>query len=149
MASNNWLTKKGRKERASYKSGLEDTVGKYLENKGIEFSYEPKWGKIHYTVPAKDRKYTPDFYIKTKSGKTIIVETKGLWDAADREKHRLIKEQHPELDIRFVFTRSKAKLRKGSPTTYADICEGRGRGPFKGLTWKYADKVVPDEWLQE
>lgn len=145
----NWLTKKGKAERASYKSGLESDVGKALSKKHIPFDYEPKWGRIDYTVPAKVRKYTPDFYITTKSGKQIIVETKGLWDARDREKHRLIKEQHPELDIRFVFSRSKAKISKRSQTTYADICEGRGRGPFKGLTWKYADKVIPDEWLDE
>lgn len=145
----NWLTKKGKAERASYKSGLENDVGKALAKKHVPFDYEPKWGKISYVVPAKERKYTPDFYITTKSGKQIIVETKGLWDARDREKHRLIKEQHPELDIRFVFSRSKAKISKRSKTTYADICEGKGRGPFKDLTWKYADKVIPDEWLEE
>ena len=53
------------------------------------------------------------------------------------------------IDLRFVFTRSKAKINKNSKTTYADICEGRGRGPFKGVTWLYADKRIPDEWLQE
>ena len=29
---------------------------------------------------------------------------------ADRKKHLLIKEQHPELDIRFVFSRAGNKL---------------------------------------
>ena len=145
----NWHTKKGAVERASYKSGLENTVGTSLEGQEIQFEYEPKWGRIKYTKPAETRSYTPDFYITTRSGKQIIVETKGLWDAEDRKKHRLIKEQHPDLDIRFVFTRSKAKISKKSKTTYADICEGKGRGPFKGLVWKYADKEIPDEWLNE
>lgn len=135
--------------RASYKSGLENDTAKELKEKGIKFEYEPSWGKISYEVPAKICSYSPDFYITTKTGKQIIVETKGLWTAEDREKHRLIKVQQPELDIRFVFTRSKAKIRKGSKTSYADICEGRGRGPFKGLTWKYADKKIPQEWLDE
>ena len=145
----NWQTKRGAAKRAGYKSGLEDTTAKDLEKKGIPFLYEPKEGRIKYTVPAKEHSYTPDFYVTTKSGKTIIIETKGLWSAEDREKHRLIKEQHPDLDIRFVFTRSKAKINKNSKTTYADICEGRGRGPFKGVRWKYADKRIPDEWLSE
>ena len=33
----------------------------------------------------------------------IIIETKGAFNSADRKKHKLIKEQHPELDIRFMF----------------------------------------------
>lgn len=144
-----WRTEKGAAERASYKSGLEDTNSKLLDEKGVQYSYEPKWGVIKYTVPATICNYTPDFYITTKSGKTIIVETKGLWDAKDRKKHLLIREQYPELDIRFVFTRSKAKISKNSTTTYADICEGKGRGSFKGVTWKYADKIIPEEWLDE
>lgn len=145
----NWQTKRGAAKRAGYKSGLEDTTAKQLKELGISFQYEPKEGKIKYTVPASVHSYTPDFYVTTKSGKTIVIETKGLWSAEDREKHRLIKEQHPDLDLRFVFTRSKAKINKKSKTTYADICEGRGRGPFKGVTWKYADKRIPDEWLNE
>lgn len=145
----NWQTKRGAAKRAGYKSGLEDDTAKQLKSLGVTFQYEPREGRIKYTVPASDHSYTPDFYITTKSGKVIVIETKGLWTAEDREKHRLIKEQHPGLDLRFVFTRSKAKINKNSKTTYADICEGRGRGPFKGVTWKYADKRIPDEWINE
>lgn len=147
--SSNWLARKGYAERAAYKSGLECDVVKDLESKGIDFQYESTDSRIYYEVPAKTRFYTPDFFITTKSGKKIIVETKGLWTAEDREKHRLIKLQYPDLDIRFVFTRSKAKIRKGSKTTYADVCEGKARAPFKGLTWLYADKTIPQEWLDE
>ena len=71
----------------------------------------------------------------------IIIETKGVWDAEDRKKHLLIKEQHPELDIRFVFTRSKAPIYKGSKTTYASFCEKNNI--------KYADKLIPREWIDE
>src|SRR3546814_2796560 len=56
-------------------------------------------------------------------------------------KHELIKAQHPGLDIRFVFSRSKSPIRKGSKTTYADWCAKRGI-PF-------ADKLVPQEWAEE
>lgn len=145
----NWRTKRGAAKRAGFRSGLEEATCINLKDRGVDFQYEPREGKIKYTVPATSHTYTPDFYITTKSGKTIIVETKGLWSSDDREKHRLIKEQYPDLDIRFVFTRSKAKINKNSKTTYADICEGRGRGPFKGVTWTYADKRIPDEWLEE
>ena len=71
----------------------------------------------------------------------IIVETKGIFDSDDRKKHTLIQTQHPELDIRFVFTNSKAKLYKGSPTTYGAWCEKNG--------FKYADKLIPASWLAE
>lgn len=79
----------------------------------------------------------------------MYIETKGIWAYDDRYKHYLIRCQHPELDIRFVFTRSKSRISKGSKTTYRDICEGRGRGVFRGVTWKYADKTIPKEWLNE
>nr|DAL93602.1 MAG TPA: endonuclease I [Caudoviricetes sp.] len=34
----------------------------------------------------------------------------------------LIKQQNPELDIRFIFSRSKTPIYKGSKTTYAAFC---------------------------
>ncbi len=132
-----------------YRSGLEKTTADELNQKGVVYSYEPKDGKIEYVVPESIHKYTPDFVITTKSGKQIIIETKGIWDYADRNKHLLIRQQHPTLDIRFVFTRSKQRIRKGSSTTYQCICEGRGRAGFKGVHWNYADKTIPDAWLEE
>ena len=64
-----------------------------------------------------------------------------LFRSEDRRKMRLVKEQNPELDIRFVFTRSSSKINKGSKTTYADWCSRYG--------FKYADKLIPEEWLNE
>lgn len=130
-----------------YRSGLEERTAKQLEDLGVSYEFETL--VIPYQVPASSHRYTPDFVITTKSGKVIIVETKGIWDAKDRAKHLLIREQHPELDIRFVFDRSKSKISKNSQTTYADVCEGRARGKYKGVTWKYADKRIPEEWLSE
>ena len=128
---------------------MEEKIAKELEDQGVQYEYEPSDGKITYEVPATERTYTPDFYIKTRSGKTIIIETKGIFDYDDRFKHLLIKQQYPDLDIRFVFQRSKSRIRKGSKTTYADICNGLGRGAFKGVRWQYADKCIPREWLEE
>lgn len=139
---------KGRRHaRRKYNSGLESKVAKQLQSAGVPFEFESE--KIDYLVPAQWRKYTPDFPIMTRSGKKIYIETKGIWDADDRKKHLLIREQRPDLDIRFVFTNSKSKISKNSKTTYADICEGRGRKPFKGITWHYADKKIPSEWWNE
>jgi hypothetical protein len=138
-----------RYHKSTYRSGLEDKVAAQLTKKKIPFKYEPLDGKIVYQVPAKECTYTPDFYITTKSGKEIIIESKGIWDYDDRYKHLLIKQQYPHLDIRFVFSRSKSRIRKGSKTTYAEICEGNGRPPFKGVCWPYADKSIPNEWLLE
>jgi hypothetical protein len=117
-----------------YRSGLEDKVSKQLQESGVSFEYETL--KIQYEVN-ETRRYTPDFILPNG----IIIETKGRFVAADRKKHLLIKQQHPDLDIRFVFSNSRAKLSKGAKSTYAEWCEKHG--------FLYADKEIPQEWLHE
>lgn len=117
-----------------YRSGLEDKVSKQLKESGVSFEYETL--KIQYEVN-ETRRYTPDFILP--SG--IIIETKGRFVAADRKKHLLIQQQHSDLDIRFVFSNSRAKLSKGAKSTYAEWCEKHG--------FLYADKEIPKEWLHE
>lgn len=133
-------------KRALFRSGLERKISIALKRKKIEHSYESL--KIKYELHLY-RVYTPDFVVTTKSGKTIIIEAKGIWDETDRKKHLIIKQQYPDLDIRFIFSNSKTKIRKGSQTSYADICNGLGRGDYKGITWQFADKKIPQEWLEE
>lgn len=126
--------------RGGWRSGLEGTVAKYLEGHGLDPEYETE--KIPYVKPETNHKYTPDFIIRTlNSGKKIYIETKGIFDLDDRKKHLLIREQHPLLDIRFVFTNPNSRIRKGSPTTYAKWCEKNG--------FLYAKKLPPKEWLYE
>lgn len=115
-----------------YRSGLEERVSKELEEAGVKYEYETQ--KIKYRVE-EDRTYTPDFILPNG----IIVETKGRFTTADRKKHLLIQKQHPELDIRFVFQNSRAKLYKGAKSTYAQWCDKQG--------FMYADKSIPEEWL--
>ena len=122
-----------------YRSGLESINAEELDNKGIEYSYEKE--SFEYTIPESKHKYTPDFIIETASGKEIIIETKGRFVIDDRKKHLLIKEQHPDRDIRFVFSNSRGKIRKGSKTTYGMWCEKNG--------FLYADKLIPKKWLDE
>lgn len=118
-----------------YRSGLEEEITKELEAAGIEYSYEKHY--VDYTLPATKHRYLPDFVL----GNGIIIEAKGVFDVEDRKKHLAIKEQHPDLDIRFVFTRAGAKISKTSKTTYAMWCEQNG--------FKYATKLIPDAWLRE
>lgn len=117
-----------------YRSGLEDRISDQLKSLSVPFEYEKL--KIKYEVN-EVRTYTPDF--KLPNG--IIVESKGRFVAADRKKHLLVRVQNPFLDIRFVFSNSKAKISKGSKTTYADWCDKHG--------FLYADKLIPEEWISE
>lgn len=132
------LTSKARAVRAGYRSGLEDRHAEQIAAAGLEVLYETE--KISYVIPETAHKYTPDFKLP-KTGGFFYIESKGRWVTKDRQKHLLIKKQQPDLDIRFVFSDSRQKLYKGSPTSYAKFCERHG--------FLYADKVIPNEWLQQ
>ena len=124
--------------RLGYRSGLEKKISDQIVNAGIELLYETD--KIHYVIPSRQAKYTPDFKLP-KPGGFFFVETKGIWTVQDRAKHILVKQQCPDLDIRFVFSNQNARLYKGSPTTYAMYCEKHG--------FRFAAKLIPDDWLEE
>ena len=117
-----------------YRSGFEHKVADQLTESNTGFEYETT--VIDYIKPETHHKYTVDFTLPNG----ILVETKGRWVLEDRKKHLLIKEQHPELDIRIVFQSAKGKIRKGSKTTYADFCDKHG------IIW--ADKEIPKDWLK-
>ena len=123
-----------------YRSGLEETVSRQIADAGLPVVYEPKADKVSYTWPERQSTYLPDFKLP-KQGGFFFVETKGRWTVDDRQKHLLIKEQHPDIDIRFVFSNQNAPLYKGSPNRYCDWCDKHG--------FVYANKTIPPEWLQE
>ncbi len=125
-----WVAKK-----YGFKSGLEESVSNQIASRGLSVQYESE--EVSYIIPASEHTYHPDFRLPND----IRVETKGRFVLADRKKHLLVKQQHPELDIRFVFTNSKNKISKKSKTTYAMWCEKNG--------FKYADKEIPNEWFLE
>lgn len=114
---------------------MEETVAQQLRKLGIPVLYETQ--TIRYEKPASQHRYTPDFTLPNG----IIIETKGIFDAEDRKKHLLIREQRPDLDIRFVFSNAKAKIYKGSKTTYADWCDKHD--------FLYNHKTIPKEWIDE
>jgi len=118
----------------TYRSGLEDKLVDSLSKIQKEVRYESlkvEWEDLRY------RTYTPDFLLDNG----IIIEAKGQFDSEDRHKHKCVRRQHPELDIRFVFSNSRAKLYKGSKSTYADWCSKN--------KFKWSHRTIPDEWLNE
>ena len=117
-----------------FRSGLEERVAKQLKDNGIDPKFETI--KLPYREE-KNHTYTPDFPV----GKRIIIETKGRFLTADRMKMLMVQKQHPEYEFRFIFSNSNARISKVSQTTYGRWCEKIG--------FKYADKVVPQEWIEE
>ena len=117
-----------------YRSGLEKKLADELKILKIKFSYESlkiEWEDLAY------RTYTPDFILNNG----IIIETKGMFTAADRRPHIQIKRQHPMLDIRFIFENSNRKLRKGAKSTYGQWC-------YK-YSFRFSNRIVPEDWLKE
>ena len=120
--------------KRAYRSGLEEEAAAFLRTRQKKVEYEKlkiEWEDLKY------RTYTPDFELDNG----IIIETKGIFSPADRRKHLEIQKQHPNLDIRFVFSNAQAKLYKGAKSRYSDWCEQKG--------FKWAHRVIPEEWLKE
>jgi hypothetical protein len=131
------------------RSKFEERIKKYLEKIKVKYWYEPLRLPYQYTLT---KFYTPDFIIyqgKLKKPRkpltaenlrdTIVIEAKGFFKPSDRTKMILIKEQYPELDIRFLFQRDN-KLNKKSKTTYSQWAESNGFG------WAVGDEV-PKDWI--
>ena len=117
-----------------YRSGLEKEAAAFLTSRQKAVKYELlkiEWEDLRY------RTYTPDFELDNG----IIVETKGIFDNNDRRKHVAIKQQHPELDIRFVFSNANAKLYKGAKSRYFEWCEKHN--------FLWAHRIIPEAWLTE
>ena len=120
---------------APYKSGLEYKIAGLLDAAGRTVVYERD--KLDYVVPATKHKYTPDFKLK----KNVFIEGKGRLLPSERKKHILVKEQNPDIEIKFFFDNADKPIYKGSPTTYGMWCEKYG--------FEYTDlrKGLPESWL--
>ena len=110
-----------------FRSGLEKINQDHLKAKGVPYGYENH--KIPFIEPEKLRHYTPDFFLENG----IVVETKGRFLSKDRQKMLLVQEQHPDLEIRFVFSRATTPIYTRSKTTCA----------------MWAEKLIPDGWILE
>ncbi len=118
-----------------FRSGLEIRIDKQLTAAGVQHEYETK--TITYVIPEAPHRYTPDFPLPNG----IVIEGKGQFTSDDRKKMKLVREQHPDIDIRFIFSSSRTRIGKKSKTTYGDWCTRLG--------FKYSDKLVPQAWLDE
>lgn len=124
-----------RARAAGYRSGLETRNAKRLDHLGADYEYEPF--KLPFVQPAKPRTYLPDFVLPNG----IVIDTKGRWITEDRQKFKMIAEQHPDIDIRLVFSNPYQKIGKTSRTTYAMYADRMGL--------KWAKEIIPQEWIDE
>ena len=113
-----------------FRSGLEEKVAAFLEKEGTPFLYEPN--KIKYVL---ENNYIPDFVLPNG----IYIEVKGFLKPSDRRKMIAVRDQNPELDIRFVFQRNNL-LAKLSKSTYGDWADKHG---FLWCTYPH----IPTDWL--
>lgn len=117
-----------------FRSRFEFDFAQYLVKNDIKYEYEKT--KFQYQLPVKT--YIPDFYL-TEYG--FYLELKGHLDVADRVKHLIVKEQNPDIDLRFIFPNAQNKINKNSKTTYATWCDKHG--------FLYAENRIPEEWMKK
>ena len=108
-----------KKLKTKFKSKLEQ---QFFDRFGL--AYETT--KFPYTITYN---YTPDWEMDKK----LFLETKGYFDSDDRRKALAMKEQHPDVEVVFVFENASKKIHAKSATTYGEWCKSHG---FKFLDWK-------------
>jgi len=120
------------------KSKPEVDFAKWMDENQISWKYE--LAKLEYTLPG--RRYCPDFWLLPLPwGRQMVCEVKGWLRPEDRTKMIAVRDQHPEVDIRFIFVNASKTLSKKSKTTY-------GMWATKhGFLW--AEKTIPKEWMEE
>ena len=119
------------RRQTGFRSQLEADIQKAFPD-GLEAYYERK--SLPYQVSVI-RRYTPDWLLPRQA---IVLEAKGRFSKADRDKMLLVKAQYPALDIRLVFSRLKDKI--GSKLTVADWCKKHGFPCCQG-------PALPADWL--
>lgn len=93
--------------------------------------------KLKYTLPETSHRYLIDFEL----GPNSYLEVKGRLLATEKRKYLAVRDQHPEITLRFFFDKSDNKLYKGSKTTYAMWAEKNG------FEWTDLKRGLPKEWL--
>lgn len=106
-----------------FRSKFEANLAKKFDEMGVLWKYEPCQIPWQPTV----RMYKPDFWVKLPDGTEFYVEAKGFFDGMARSKMACIREQYPDLDIRFVFMSDTKKLSKSTAAkTYKEWAERYG-----------------------
>lgn len=120
------------------RSKLESKFEEILKESKIEYEYETT--KIPYIVPESNHNYIVDF----SGSNGIQYEVKGwLSDHQERQKYILVKQQHPDLDLRFVFDNPN-KLCGGTKYSHAKWADKFG---FRWCSIKDVEQI--QSWLNE
>jgi len=120
------------------RSKLELKFEEIIKGFNIEYDYEVT--KIPYTVPESNHTYTVDWTLING----LLVETKGyLSDHRERYKYVLLKQQYPDMDLRFVFDNPN-KLCGGTKMTHAKWAEKYG---FPHCSIKDTEQI--EAWIKE
>jgi len=123
-----------RKRRSKLELKFEDIL---IAN-NAEYDYEVT--RIPYTVPESDHNYIVDF----TGTNGILYEVKGwISDYQERMKYVLVKQQNPDIDLRFVFDNIQ-KLCGGTKMTHAKWCDKYG---FKYCSVKDVETI--QSWINE
>ena len=125
-----------RRKKIKFRSKSEENVCHLLVDLNIPIRYEEI--KLDYEW-RENKTYTPDFELPNG----IILEVKGRFVLEDRKKHLFIRDQYPDLDIRFIFDNPNKKLYKRGRMTYAAWCD-----KHNFIYCKRSDGI-PEEWLNE
>jgi hypothetical protein len=123
-----------KRRRLNFRSGSEKKCSDLLNKRRVVYDYEPT--KFSYVIT---KTYLPDFYLPDYG---FYIEVKGRFTSQDRAKHLYIKEQHPELDIRFMFDNPNARLYKGSSSTYSDWADKHN------YLYCKTKEGLPKEWFK-
>ncbi len=139
---------------AGHLSKGEDIGVAHLKDSDIEHVYEKI--KIPYTVPESKHYYLTDVAVGPLGDIpkpiniheivighiTYLLEFKGYpFTGADRKKYILVRDQNPEIDLRFVFHNAHRQMNKKYKTTYGQWATKHN--------FKWAHQVIPQEWLDE
>ncbi len=120
------MTKIINKKKKTRHSSEDKVLAALPKVKGLTVEYEPH--SIEYTIHGD---YYPDLMFTLPSGHTFYVEVKGSFRIEHMRKMDAVITQHPDLDIRMVFTnKNKKNIR---------WCDKRNV--------KWAIGEVPEEWL--
>jgi Phage endonuclease I len=114
----------------AFKSGFERSLAANLSSRGIKFRYESQ--QVPYVL---ERTYNPDFEMVDHG---FFIEAKGLLDRDSKAKMAAVKQQHPEIDIRFVFMQAAKRIPR-TRQTHAQWAEKHG--------FKWAEGTAPEEWF--
>lgn len=110
---------------------FERKILRQIEDAGYPVKYESE--KIPYVLASH---YLPDYIVVTPTGK-LYIEAKGYFRPESKRKMLAVKRQHPELDIRIVFYKSKSPKRNLAHERWA-----------KKTGYKYSFDTIPMEWLE-